>query len=196
MNGNQTAALERRIRQELEEQGLLTADEANVSQVWCSIIISSLSIPIRLKQIILILSQADDEILMELRRCQGELRAISQHNLQQLKRLHKLCQEEMRRQEIRKKLAAADAEVSAPFFSRHWRIFIFNFALCFRSWTLTGKWRQQNRRNAPWPRRRKKLLGRPYGIGKPLSSSWIPGSDSSTFRSRINQWQKRFAGFY
>ena len=86
MNGAQTAALERRLRQELEEQGILTADDANATQ-------------------------ADDEILMELRRCQGELRAISQHNLQQLKRLHKLTQEEMKRQDNRKKLAAADAEV-------------------------------------------------------------------------------------
>lgn len=33
LNGPQAAALERRIRQELEEQGILTADEANVSQV-------------------------------------------------------------------------------------------------------------------------------------------------------------------
>ncbi len=33
MNGPQTAALERRLRQELEEQGILTADETNVPQV-------------------------------------------------------------------------------------------------------------------------------------------------------------------
>lgn len=55
--------------------------------------------------------QADDEILTELRRCQGELKAISQHNLQQLKRLYRLTQEEMKRQELRKKLTAADMEV-------------------------------------------------------------------------------------
>ena len=86
MTGAQAAALERRIRQELEEQGILTADEANSTQ-------------------------NDDEILTELRRCQGELRAISQHNLQHLKKLHRLAQEEMKRQDARKKLAAADAEV-------------------------------------------------------------------------------------
>ncbi|XP_046438468.1 transcriptional adapter 3-B-like [Daphnia pulex] len=86
MNGPQAAALERRIRQELEEQGILTSEEANVNS-------------------------ADDEILTELRRCQGELRAISLHNLKQLKRLYRLSQEEMKRQEIRKKLIAADAEV-------------------------------------------------------------------------------------
>ena len=55
--------------------------------------------------------KADDEILNELRRCQGELRAISQHNLKQLKRLHRLTQDEMKRQDIRKKLTSADAEV-------------------------------------------------------------------------------------
>lgn len=33
LNAPQAAALERRIRQELEEQGILAADEANVDQV-------------------------------------------------------------------------------------------------------------------------------------------------------------------
>ena len=49
---------------------------------------------------------------MELRRCQGELKAVSQHNLQQLKRLQRVTQEEMKRQDVRKKLTAADAEVT------------------------------------------------------------------------------------
>jgi hypothetical protein len=39
------------------------------------------------------------------------LRAISLHNFKQLTRLYRLSQEEMKRQEIRKKLIAADAEV-------------------------------------------------------------------------------------
>ena len=34
MNGPQAAALERRLRQELEEQGILTNDDANVPQVY------------------------------------------------------------------------------------------------------------------------------------------------------------------
>jgi len=86
LNGPQSVALERRIRQELEEQGILAADEANVAQ-------------------------ADDEILTELRRCQAELKAISKHNLQQLNRLSELGQEEIKRQEVKKMLTAADAEV-------------------------------------------------------------------------------------
>jgi transcriptional adapter 3 len=105
MNGPQAAALERRIRQELEEQGILTSEEANVNSV-----IYSFKTHFRCS-IINHLIKADDEILTELRRCQGELRAISLHNLKQLKRLYRLSQEEMKRQEIRKKLIAADAEV-------------------------------------------------------------------------------------
>lgn len=106
MNGPQAAALERRIRQELEEQGILTSEEANVNSV-----IYSFKTHFRGSIIINHLIKADDEILTELRRCQGELRAISLHNLKQLKRLYRLSQEEMKRQEIRKKLIAADAEV-------------------------------------------------------------------------------------
>lgn len=95
-SGAQNAALERRIRQELEEQGLLAAEErSNVNET-------------------------DDEILTELRRCQGELRAISQHNFQQLNKLHRMALDEMKRQEVRKKLAAADNEVRI-FFGFFWR---------------------------------------------------------------------------
>lgn len=55
--------------------------------------------------------QQEDEILKELKRCQGELRAVSQHNVQQLKRLQRLAQDEMKRQDIRKKLLNLDSEV-------------------------------------------------------------------------------------
>ncbi len=54
----------------------------------------------------------DDEILAELKKKQGELRALSQHNLSIAKRLYKLAKEEIQRQDLRKKLAAADAEVN------------------------------------------------------------------------------------
>ena len=53
----------------------------------------------------------DDEILNELRKKQQELKAISQHNLMIAKRLYKHAKEEMSRQELRKKMAVADAEV-------------------------------------------------------------------------------------
>ena len=51
------------------------------------------------------------EILEELVRCQNELKALSNHNLTQLKRLLKAAKEEMARQEVRNKLQQADNEV-------------------------------------------------------------------------------------
>ncbi len=94
-----------------------------------------------------ILIQADDEILIELRRCQGELKGVSQHNLKQLKRLYRLGQEEMKRQEIRKKLIAADAEVvnlkiayKKTLFLTHSQRFIL------RCWTFIVKWPPRNRK--------------------------------------------------
>ena len=53
----------------------------------------------------------DDEILAELRKKQAELKAISQHNIMVTKKLYKLAKERMDQQEMKKKLAAADAEV-------------------------------------------------------------------------------------
>ena len=50
-------------------------------------------------------------LVQELARCQNELKAVSNHNLQQLKRLLKAAKEEMARQEVRNKLQAADNEV-------------------------------------------------------------------------------------
>ena len=46
-----------------------------------------------------------------MQRCQQELRAVSQHNLTQLRRLAKSAREEMARQEIRERLSEADKEV-------------------------------------------------------------------------------------
>uniref|UniRef100_A0A0K2TK42 Transcriptional adapter 3Blike [Megachile rotundata] n=1 Tax=Lepeophtheirus salmonis TaxID=72036 RepID=A0A0K2TK42_LEPSM len=53
----------------------------------------------------------NDEILEELKRCQKELRALSSHNLVQLKRLMKCAKDEMVRQEMRNKLNEADKRV-------------------------------------------------------------------------------------
>ena len=53
-----------------------------------------------------------DEVLAELKKKQQELKVLSQHNLMITKRLYKLAKEEMQRQELRKKMAAADADVS------------------------------------------------------------------------------------
>merc|ERR1719350_231867 len=79
-------SLERRLRKELEEQGILEPNEDDGDA-------------------------GHDEVQQELARCQQELRAVSQHNLTQLRRLAKSAREEMARQEVRNRLAEADREV-------------------------------------------------------------------------------------
>ena len=79
--------LEARVRKELEEQGILDPNEDLKDGI------------------------ENDEILEELVRCQNELKALSAHNLTQIKRLLKAAKEEMARQEIRNKLQQADNEV-------------------------------------------------------------------------------------
>jgi len=80
-------SLEKRVKKELEEQGILDPNEEEEQ------------------------AAGNDEIKAELVRCQAELRAVSQHNLGQLKRLVKSAREEMARQEVRARLAEADKEV-------------------------------------------------------------------------------------
>ena len=53
----------------------------------------------------------NDEILAELKKKQAELRALSHQNTIMLRRLHKQAKEELHSQELKKKMAAADAEV-------------------------------------------------------------------------------------
>ena len=68
-------SLEKRLKKELEEQGILEPGEDD--------------------------GDVNDEILTELNRCQDELKAVSQHNQIQIRRLIKSAREEMARQEIR-----------------------------------------------------------------------------------------------
>jgi len=79
-------SLEKRLKKELEEQGILDPNDDDNDQ-------------------------PNDEILAELTRCQEELKAVSQHNQYQLRRLIRSAREEMARQEIRVRLAEADQEV-------------------------------------------------------------------------------------
>ena len=53
-----------------------------------------------------------DEVLAELKKKQAELKAISQHNMTVTKRLYKMAKEEMARQDLRKRIIVADADVS------------------------------------------------------------------------------------
>ncbi|XP_064476850.1 transcriptional adapter 3-like isoform X2 [Ornithodoros turicata] len=79
------AQLERRVRRELQEQGLL--EEASA------------------------VDSSDDQVLAELRRCQAELRALSAHNSTQLATLLKRARDRLQEQELRKKLRIVDNEV-------------------------------------------------------------------------------------
>eukprot|EP00095_Tigriopus_kingsejongensis_P012371 maker-scaffold190_size271632-snap-gene-0.23 protein:Tk12371 transcript:maker-scaffold190_size271632-snap-gene-0.23-mRNA-1 annotation:"hypothetical protein CAPTEDRAFT_174003" len=88
LNINNADSLEARVRKELEEQGLLDSNEDE-------------SAP----------EDDNDEILEEMKRCQNELKAVSTHNLGQLKRLLKCAKEEMVRQELRNRLQKADEDV-------------------------------------------------------------------------------------
>ena len=88
LNVTNSEALEARVKKELQDQGLLDANDEDGNG-----------------------NEEHDEIYEELIRCQNELRAISAHNLQQLKRLSKAAREEIGRQELRNKLALADQEV-------------------------------------------------------------------------------------
>jgi len=86
LNISNTAQLERRIKRELEEQGILELMDRPDDN-------------------------PEDEILSELRKKQSELRVLSQHNQLMTKRLVKLAKEELTRQDLRRKMAAADADV-------------------------------------------------------------------------------------
>ncbi|XP_012285754.1 transcriptional adapter 3-B [Orussus abietinus] len=77
--------LELRMHKELVEQGILEADAQKKSQ-------------------------EDDEILLEIKRCQQELSALSNHNVAQLKRLLNLAQEESKRQALKRRIAVVDEE--------------------------------------------------------------------------------------
>ena len=91
LNVTNSEALEARVKKELQDQGLLDPNDDNEAGGPQG--------------------EDHDEIYEELVRCQNELRAISGHNLQQLKRLLKTAREEIGRQELRNRLASADQDV-------------------------------------------------------------------------------------
>ena len=72
LNVSNAEALESRVRRELEEQGILDANDAAAGGENAVV--------------------ENDEILEELRRCQSELKAVSAHNLGQLRRLLKVSE--------------------------------------------------------------------------------------------------------
>lgn len=92
-NSNRTMSLlkngisiERRIRKELIEQGLLDPED--------------------------FAKDNEDEILDEIMRVRTELSAIAEQNYTELKKLHSAAKEEMKRLEIKRKLDVVDQEVN------------------------------------------------------------------------------------
>ena len=80
---------EKRIKKELEENGILDPDDVILND-----------------------SCDDDEILRELLRCQNELKTISTQNQSQLKALLNHAKADISKQEVKKKLVVADNDVS------------------------------------------------------------------------------------
>ncbi|XP_071815339.1 transcriptional adapter 3-like isoform X2 [Apostichopus japonicus] len=86
-----TKILEAKIREELIQQGLLDADEPFLEDL------------------------EEDEVLLELEKRQAELKALSAHNRAQKEKLIALTTEQMKKQEIQKKIRAADNETMEAF---------------------------------------------------------------------------------
>lgn len=78
-------AIEKRLKKELVEQGILDAED---------------------------LKEEDDEILTEIKRVRAELAAIGEYNANELRKLHSAAVEEMKRLEVKRQLDAKDQEVS------------------------------------------------------------------------------------
>ena len=90
LNMSNSASLERNIKRELEQEGLLDGAGGGDD----------------------VTDDEDDEVLAELKKKQAELKALSAQNLQTARQLYKQAKEEMARQDTRTRLVAADAEAS------------------------------------------------------------------------------------
>lgn len=78
-------SIERRVKKELIEQGLLDADDFQ--------------------------KECEDEILTEIKKVRTELASIAEYNYEELKKLQKAAKDEMKRLEVKRKLDAVDQEV-------------------------------------------------------------------------------------
>lgn len=77
--------IERRVKKELIEQGLLDPDDFQ--------------------------KEGEDEILTEIKKVRTELASIAEYNYEELKKLQKAAKDEMKRLEVKRKLDAVDQEV-------------------------------------------------------------------------------------
>ncbi|XP_050067389.1 transcriptional adapter 3 [Anopheles maculipalpis] len=79
-------SIERRLRRELIEQGILDADDMPKSQ-------------------------QDDEILSEINRVRTELAVIAEYNSNEIRKLQSMAKDEMKRIEVKRKLDRVDQEI-------------------------------------------------------------------------------------
>ena len=84
-------------------------------------------------------SDEADEILAELKKKQAELRALSHQNAIMLRHLHKQAKEELQSQELKKKMATADAEVSVQD-SRICSMLFTRWPLVWKNWKCPEIW--------------------------------------------------------
>lgn len=77
--------IERRVKKELIEQGLLDPDDFQ--------------------------NECEDEILTEIKKVRTELASIAEYNYEELKKLQKAAKDEMKRLEVKRKLDSVDQEV-------------------------------------------------------------------------------------
>jgi transcriptional adapter 3 len=56
----------------------------------------------------------DDEILQEIKKCQQELAAVNEYNVEELKRLKAIVTKDLKRQEIKAALDKVDNQVGQP----------------------------------------------------------------------------------
>lgn len=86
--------IERRVKRELIEQGLLDPDDFQ--------------------------KECEDEILTEIKKVRTELASIAEYNYEELKKLQKAAKDEIKRLEVKRKLDAVDQEVSKNLVRSKW----------------------------------------------------------------------------
>lgn len=80
--------MDRRLRKELVEQGILDVDDLPKTY------------------------PPDDDILLEIKKCQQELSVVNEHNISELNKLRTIVAKDLRRQEVKNALNKVDNKVS------------------------------------------------------------------------------------
>jgi transcriptional adapter 3 len=103
--------MDRRLKKDLVEQGILSVEDLSKNM-------------------------PDDEILQEIKKCQQELAAVNEYNVEELKRLKAIVTKDLKRQEIKAALDKVDNQVGQP---RESKFPASTWIRCFRCWRCTIK---------------------------------------------------------